>query len=351
MKWTALYILFLPLAFATPMPVAPQQASYPLCTQAQHDAYTIKGPDGATYVRWHPQIDQRLHCSYGHEHGSDPGLILPSLAWPYEVSAAETPFGYVSSHHMMTEPHEGFKLFAFDDRVGHLWLIELHQGSSGVGRVCTRFHEVQVRIWDSRTWELLASVGFMGDFGAAVSNQGQDLTPTACPTQAADARADGSTGLRQFQIYSQDGHVLYDPWRLDDHRLIIPIDLHSMTFWPESAINDCQDLTCDTLLPNINVYGLSHDGSSRFFQYYPGTGIKASSVLSGTFYTDPLGRQLLDASDLHAVKQYIRSSSAFALPQPAGKCLQWGVAAVYHCGGYGQGWPYTGWNGVIGAPN
>lgn len=338
-------ILLLVLSFAVPMP---QSAVIPLCAAAQHASYTIKGPDGATYTRWHPQVDQRAHCAYAHEHGSDPGYVLPSFGGPYEVSAGDVAFGYVSSRYGMAEPHEGFKVFAFDDRAGHLWRISLHMGSSGAGRVCTRFHEVQVLIISSATWETLASVGFMGDFGAARSNAGGDLAPSACPNQAADARNDGSTGERQFRVISQ-GSPIYDPWRLDDHRLLIPIALSSLTVWTTNPINACQDLTCDILIPNT-VNGQMLDGADRSFQLYPGTGIKSTNVLSGTFYTDPLGRQILDATDPHAVKQYIRPGSAFALSGGA-KCFQWGVAALYKCGGYGQGWPFANYSGTVGAPN
>lgn len=327
-----------------------QQTGIPLCSTAQHDAYTIAGPDGATYKRWHPQVDQRLHCAYQHEHGSDPGLALPSYGWPYHVSAADVAFGYVGAHHGMVEPHAGFKVFAFDDRAGHLWRIAVHQGSSGAGRVCERYHEIQVLIIDSKTWEELARVGWMGDFGAARSNKsGAFLIPSACPNQGPDAVADGSTGVRQFGVYSE-GFTLYDPWRLDDHRLVIPIDLHSLTIWPQS-INDCQDLTCDVLVNNVNALGTVNDGADRFFQLYPGMGIEASTTISGTFYTDPLGRQLLSEGDPHAIKQYIRPGAAFTLLQPAGLCRQWGVAATYHCGGFGQGWPWANYAGAIGAPN
>jgi hypothetical protein len=346
MKYLTLF--FAALALALILPAAPQ--GYPLCTQAQHDAYQVKGPDGMAYLRWHPQIDPILHCAYAHEHGSDPGAVLPSFGSPYNVSAADVPFGYVSSHHMMVEPHEGFKVFAFNDRAGHIWRLSIHMGSSGTGRVCTRFHEVQVLIVSATTWDVLANVGFMGDFGVAASNQGGDLTPTACPNQGATARIDGSTGVRQFGVYSQR-YVSYAPWRLDDHRLIIPIDLHALTIWTDPPINDCQDSTCDVLVQNYTVDGKLANGANRFFQYYPGTGIKASSTISGTFYTDPLGRQLLDPSDTHAVKQYIKPGAAFALPQPYGKCFQWGIAALYNCGGYGAGWPYANTNGAIIAPN
>jgi len=353
MKWLSiLLIVILIILFAAPVQSQTDvPPSLPICTQAQHDKFTTKGPDGALYARWHPQvlrIDANTFCLSRHEHGSDPGTVLPSLGWPYEVSAADVPFGYVAAHHMMPEAHEGFKVFAFDDREGHLWRISLHMGSSGAGRVCVRFHEIQVLIVDSRTWDVLASVGFMGDFGRSRANNGGDLTPTACPTQGADARADGSTGERQFRV--EPNTVEYAPWRLDAKKLLIPIALPNWTVWTDNSINHCQDMTCDVLVPSYNVYGKVNDGANRFFQLYPGTGIKSTAVLSGTFYTDPLGRTLAEPGDPHAIKQYIRPGSAFGLAGGA-KCFQFGIAAKYNCGGYGQGWPYSNYTGMVQAPN
>ena len=348
MRLSILILCFLPLITSAAPTSAPAASPYPPCTAAQHDAYKVVGPDGVARPSWHPQIDQRQHCVFGHEHGSDPGLALPSAGWPYQTSPADVPFGYAAAKMGMTENHEGFKLFVFSDRAGHTWRLALHQGSSGAGRVCTRFHEVDVAIYDSNSWETLADTHFMGDFGKATSNQGQPLTPSACPTQAADAG--GSTGVRQFQVYSQAGHALYDPWRLDDTMLTaIPLDLHALTIWPNS-INDCQDLTCDVLVDNTNVYGLVNDGAERFFQHYPGMGIKAGGN-RGVFYTDPMGMQLRQPTDPDAVRQYVKEGASFALGQPAGKCFQWGISAVYHCGGYSQGWPFANYSGAVQAPN
>lgn len=346
MKYTAFLLLF--AALALPAAAQPSAGALPACTAAQHDAYSVTGPDGVKYPTWHPQIDPQAHCTFGHEHGSDPGAILPSVGFPYTVSPAAPPFGYAAAKMGMAEAHQGFKVFAFNDRNGHLWRIAVHMGSAGAGRVCTRFHEVDVAIWDAATWERLADTHFMGDFGAAMSNQGQDLTPTACPTQAADARAAGSQGVRMFRVFSQNGS-LYDPWRLDDAMLTaIPLNLHFLTIWPNS-INDCADLTCDVLQPNIGPTG-PNDGIEHFFQYYPGMGIKAGGN-TGTFYTDPMGMAVRAATDADAVRQYVKPGATFALPEPAGKCFPWGAAMVYHCGGQSDQYYRKNYSGAVVAPN
>jgi len=41
------------------------------CTQAQHDAYSVVGPDGKRYPTWHPPTGPG-GCTFGHEHGHDP---------------------------------------------------------------------------------------------------------------------------------------------------------------------------------------------------------------------------------------------------------------------------------------
>src|SRR2546425_838315 len=42
------------------------------CTKAQHDAYSVVGPDHKLYPTWHPPIDPVTGCSFGHDHGRDP---------------------------------------------------------------------------------------------------------------------------------------------------------------------------------------------------------------------------------------------------------------------------------------
>ncbi len=41
------------------------------CTKAQHDAYSVVGPDGKRYPTWHPPTGPN-GCTFGHEHGHDP---------------------------------------------------------------------------------------------------------------------------------------------------------------------------------------------------------------------------------------------------------------------------------------
>lgn len=85
------------------------------CTQAQHDAHFVIGPDGKKYPTWHAPTDTNADnttCTYGHEHGPDPRNFEPfyseikrHFAWDQsgngaiesdELLSAGIPFGYVA---------------------------------------------------------------------------------------------------------------------------------------------------------------------------------------------------------------------------------------------------------------
>src|SRR5882672_1493064 len=50
------------------------------CTAAQHDAYSVVGPDHKRYPTWHPPIDPVSGCSFGHDHGRDPRRVRERAA-------------------------------------------------------------------------------------------------------------------------------------------------------------------------------------------------------------------------------------------------------------------------------
>src|SRR5437899_3225580 len=52
------------VSFTGPPPVAGQP-----CPSFLHDSWVTTGPDGNSYPTWHPAIDPRYGCFYGHEHG------------------------------------------------------------------------------------------------------------------------------------------------------------------------------------------------------------------------------------------------------------------------------------------
>lgn len=85
------------------------------CTQAEHDAYFVVGPDGKKYPTWHPPTFTRSDstvCSFGHEHGVNPSGVGPFYTeirrhFAFDANANGTinqdeldvsgiPFGYVA---------------------------------------------------------------------------------------------------------------------------------------------------------------------------------------------------------------------------------------------------------------
>jgi len=85
------------------------------CTQAQHDAHFVVGPDGKKYPTWHGPTDlndDATTCTYGHEHGPDPRNFEPFWAEikrhfafdadkngtleQSELDISGLPFGYVA---------------------------------------------------------------------------------------------------------------------------------------------------------------------------------------------------------------------------------------------------------------
>ena len=60
------------------------------CTRADHDRYSVIGPDSLLYPTWHPPVDPVTGCTFGHEHGRDPrGSAL------YQ-DVGDLPFGYAN---------------------------------------------------------------------------------------------------------------------------------------------------------------------------------------------------------------------------------------------------------------
>jgi hypothetical protein len=113
-----------------------------LCPPLVHDAYVVTGPDGRSYPTWHPPVDPRYGCFFGHEHGADPRTSNADNTLPA--------FGYAAALMGMNEPHVGFKVFSVNagtvtdglTATGDFRIV-FHMGTSGVGRFTERFHSVE----------------------------------------------------------------------------------------------------------------------------------------------------------------------------------------------------------------
>ena len=93
------------------------------CTQEQHDAYSVIGPDGKAYPTWHPPTGPG-GCSFGHEHGRDPsGSDL-------YADLDGLPFGYANEMRALEDPANPRD----EDHVGHKVEWENDRRARAVGR-------------------------------------------------------------------------------------------------------------------------------------------------------------------------------------------------------------------------
>jgi hypothetical protein len=261
------------------------------CPTWVHDQYVTTGPDGKTYPTWHRQIDPIYWCYFRHEHGSDPELFAPGYKPAY---------GYVSAAAGANEGHAGFKSYAFDPGTGYRWLISHHFGTASIDRACARFHALDVAVADARTGELVADLHLMGDYGMSVVNAtGQELTPTACPMQAAQALADGSSGLRKLPVESA-GTIFYEPWRVASRDNILGFRPEDLTINSRNPVTICNTPSCDRAV----VTG--ETGSFRFVSRENSGPSVVAGAQTGTFYTEPRGRALRPAGQVGAVRQYVK---------------------------------------------
>ena len=144
----------------------------PICAAWVHERYTVER-GGLRWPTWHPPRDQRYHCAFGHEHGSNP------RAFRYFGRTGMPAFGPVGAYAGSEEPHAAFKVFvANEDRKALAWTVVLHQGTGSPRRGLVRFHSLEAWLFYNRGRRLAAHVRTMADFGEAVPNcPGTKLAP------------------------------------------------------------------------------------------------------------------------------------------------------------------------------
>jgi hypothetical protein len=321
-------------ATAQPTNTPTQQAGLAICSQALHDSYVATGPDGNAYATWHPLVDTEngQPCTHRHEHGTNPAHLHPSWV-PL--------FGYTAAKHGMPEAHVGFKVAVVQGTLGPRSGMLYHQGTASLNRVCVRHHTMGFAFL-AADGSLGAEINFMGDFGKAVHNDtftvdpgNATLTPTACPNQGSTG---GSTGLRQ--IPGPSGTQGYEPWRMGSwlagSNPRVPATrlglIGGMTFNVRTGIANCNDLYgCNT--PKLT----GRTGANRFVTPNDACHLDASkAIATGVFYTDPSGRNLRQASDPDAVRQFVTpglktfwSCSGHATGRSQGRMLVCGESDGY----------------------
>jgi Bacterial Ig-like domain (group 2) len=287
-------------ASAAPSTPAGQPVPLPntACPAWVHDTFVAKGPDGKTYPTWHPQIDPRYWCTFGHEHGSDPNALGGTFKPLY---------GYTAGVDGMSEPHVGFKTYTFKNAsTGRVWVMTQHMGTAGQGRACTRYHTLDVAVLDGGT--LKADLHLMGDFG-----RGQVFTAsgiqsiTGCPT---DQNAISNRGVRVINTSDGGG---YEPWVVDDEYNITGFFPGFMSFKTRDFIARCADQACKTVVTRPGQYG-----AGRILDYGD-LWVKAGNHTSnsGVFYTNTLADKFVAAGSAMSVKQYVEPGFSDVMAKPA----------------------------------
>jgi hypothetical protein len=308
------------------------------CPDWLHHEYNVVGRDGITYDSWHPQIDPVYWCHYGHEHGSDPALI------GYTGSALE----YIARLNSdQPEIHEGFKNFVMrDDETGLGWYISVHAETGFHHRLCVQNHTVVIAATAlkdnaAKGWkagELLAEVGFKGDFGPSiVNNTVADKNPPiqmtmegmTCPNQAeieAKIRAERKDGqlkrFKRIRVAAEPyGNHGYEQW---DGGLQKELGF-SFPDWHGGLLMDIRNpaTACNTLLCTQVVRNRNDHGDSRTIALYDiSLKYKASldtisgAAADGVFYTNLYGDQFSDKeSAAFSVRQYIKPGLDIMMPK------------------------------------
>jgi hypothetical protein len=170
------------------------------CTQEQHDAYAVIGPDGKLYPTWHPAVDPATGCTFGHDHGRDPrGSALYAAVGPI-------PFGYANEQLDIYNP----SLSRHEDHVGHKieWendievnvgngissslfavrcdvLTKLHQGTHSKDAFTNNLHELVYHIDCSdgtkMSLTMMAAIGTAGEFVASCDRNRHVTVGTPSP--------------------------------------------------------------------------------------------------------------------------------------------------------------------------
>lgn len=162
-------------------------ANAPACPAEVHALYTTTGPDGQTYLTWHPPYDLAHRCAFDHEHGSDPHRYV---GYP---SAGMPAFGYTAAQANAPETHAGYKVYVSnDDLLGRAWMITAHQDTSTPERAIQQFHTFDWHI-STRSGQPLVSIHILADYGPAVANCAldQEIHPAdrGNPVQVSQQRA------------------------------------------------------------------------------------------------------------------------------------------------------------------
>jgi hypothetical protein len=211
------------------------------CSKEIHDSYSTVGSDQKLYPTWHPPVDPRTGCKFGHEHGRDPsGSNLYTEVGPIPFGYANEQLDIYDPNGMRHEDHFGHKIewendieVSFGGAVGHAILglrcdvlTKLHQGTHSRDAFTNNLHELvyHIRCRDGTRMDvtLMSAIGTPGEF---VRSCDRDVTVVVGPaTPANSPRGDGEriipdrTCVEQFAFVAggQTGdfdEALHESWQ------------------------------------------------------------------------------------------------------------------------------------------
>jgi hypothetical protein len=336
------------------------------CTQEQHDAYSVIGPDGKAYPTWH-QPTGPGGCSFGHEHGRDPaGSDLYG-------DLDGLPFGYANEMLALADPANPRD----EDHVGHKveWendvelalsgagatsattvcdiLLKLHQGTHSKDAFTNNLHELvyHARCEDGTEIHvtLLAVIGRPGEFERSCARTERiaagSATPANSPAGFGVRRIPDRTCIERYLLVppgdqSDYASALQESWqvynsveRADGHALAFfnpyfQVGLPSRFYDPGAAgavgrpIDVCYEVTpsgeradggpCAASTESGTVAGLAFDDPRSLFNGTSRTvDINAIRVSNpggpGVWYTDALGHRGSPSAFRGSIRQVIAS--------------------------------------------
>lgn len=213
-----------------------QPSARDTCSKAVHDAYAVLGPDGKRYHTWHPPVDPKTGCRFGHEHGADPkgsklwSAVRGHFAPPSGTARAGLPFGYANEQLDLYAAATGTAVHRHEDHVGHKiewgndvpveipgpngrqptgitcsYLAKVHQGTHSPDAFAMNLHEVVyfARCSDGLDIRLtqMAAFGAPGEFTRSCADGERGAIIDVEPVSGAPPPYPGATGFGQREIF------------------------------------------------------------------------------------------------------------------------------------------------------
>lgn len=335
------------------------------CTPAQHNTFSVVGPDGKRYNTWHPPVDPGSGCTFGHEHGRDPrGSKLYGRTGPIPFGLANEALEAWDPQNPRREDHFGHKVdwdndieFVREEGVtGALFsvkcsvLAKLHQGTHSKDAFTNNLHEIAYHLDCTDGTEmhitLMSAIGTAGQFNRSCDNQTVVVgvpSPVNSPNGGGQRRIPDRFCVDQFMLVppgqnSDFSRALHENWetsntvRTEGGRTLAHFNPYFQVFFPsrfhdpaapnitgrpievcyETAAGgeQAQGSLCDQSTNNGQITGLTYDDArSRFNGVRRFIDINDNNLDNKdgpqVWYSDPFGRHARKDPFPGSVRQWI----------------------------------------------